>query len=86
MDFMLDPPEPSEDAQWVEERVEVLLEEISLALDEKSKLEQGFILSDYVDWDRLEADLRDAVEQELVDLKTENAIAQWEDRQRWNDL
>ena len=86
MDYMLDPPEPSKYEQWVDDRVEVLLEEISLALDAKSMIEQGFILSDYVAWDKLSEDLQDFVEQELVERKTESAIEQWEDRQSWKDM
>ena len=87
MDYMLDPPEPSKDEQWVDERVEVMEEEVNNAIDLMVfDTIQGLDISDYIDWDKLRNDLYELAEAELDEKKAERAIAQWEDRQRWNDV
>ena len=83
----LDPPEPSKDEQWVDERVEVMEEEVNNAIDLMVfDTIQGLDISDYIDWDKLRNDLYELAEAELDEKKAERAIAQWEDRQRWNDV
>ena len=87
MDYMLDPPEPSKDEQWVDDRVEVMEEEVNNAIDLMVfDTIQGLDISDYIDWDKLRNDLYELAEAELDEKKAERAIAQWEDRQRWNDV
>ena len=83
----LEPPEPSKDEQWVDERVEVMEEEVNNAIDLMVfDTIQGLDISDYIDWDKLRNDLYELAEAELDEKKAERAIAQWEDRQRWNDV
>ena len=83
----LDPPEPSKDEQWVDDRVEVMEEEVNNAIDLMVfDTIQGLDISDYIDWDKLRNDLYELAEAELDEKKAERAIAQWEDRQRWNDV
>lgn len=83
----LEPPEPSKDEQWVDERVEAMEEEVIEALDLLVFYScQELDISDYIDWDKLRNDLYKLVEAELDEKKAERAIAQWEDRQRWNDF
>ena len=83
----LDPPEPSKDEQWVDDRVEVMKEEVNNAIDLMVfDTIQGLDISDYIDWDKLRNDLYELAEAELDEKKAERAIAQWEDRQRWNDV
>lgn len=87
MDFMLDPPEPSKDEQWVDERVEVMEEEVIATLDLLVfDSGQELDISDYIDWDKLRNYLYELAEAELDEKKAERAIEQWEDRQRWNDF
>ena len=87
MDYMLDPPEPSKDEQWVDERVEVMEEEVNNAIDLMVfDTIQGVNIADYIDWDKLRNDLYELAEAELDEKKAERAIEQWEDRQRWNDV
>ena len=84
---MLDPPEPSKDEQWVDDRVEVMEEEVNNAIDLMVfDTIQGLDILDYIDWDKLRNDLYELAEAELDEKKAERAIAQWEDRQRWNDV
>lgn len=87
LDRYLDPPEPSKDAQWVNNRVEVMEEEVidTLALLEFDTV-QGLDITDHIDWDKLRRRLRQLAEAELEEDKYERAIEQWEDRQRWNDV
>ena len=83
----LEPPEPSKDEQWVDERVEVMEEEVNNAIDLMVfDTIQGLDISDYIDWDKLRNDLYELAEAELDEKKAERAIAQWEDKQRWNDV
>lgn len=87
MDYMLEPPEPSKDEQWVDERVEVMEEEVNNAIDLMVfETIQGVNIADYIDWDKLRNDLYELAEAELDEKKAERAIEQWEDRQRWNDV
>lgn len=87
MDYMLEPPEPSKDEQWVDERVEVMEEEVIATLDLLVfGSGQELDISDYIDWDKLRNDLYELAEAELDEKKAERAIEQWEDRQRWNDV
>lgn len=87
MDYMLEPPEPSKDEQWVDERVEVMEEEVNNAIDLMVfDTIQGLDITDYIDWDKLRNDLYELAEAELDEKKAERAIAQWEDRQQWNDV
>lgn len=87
MDFMLDPPEPSKDEQWVDERVEVMEEEVIATLDLLVfDSGQELDISNYIDWDKLRNYLYELAEAELDEKKAERAIEQWEDRQRWNDF
>lgn len=86
-DQYLDPPEPSKDEQWVDERVEVMEEEVNNAIDLMVfETIQGLDISDYINWDKLRNDLYELAEAELDEKKAERAIEQWEDRQRWNDF
>ena len=83
----LEPPEPSEDEQWVDERVEAMEEEVVWALallvfDPGQELD----ISDYIDWDKLRNYLYELAEAELDEKKAERAIEQWEDRQQWNEV
>ena len=81
----LDPPEPSKDEQWVDERVEVMEEEVNNAIDLMVfDTIQGLDISAYIDWDKLRNDLYELAEAELDEKKAERAIAQWEDRQQWS--
>lgn len=83
----LEPPEPSKDEQWVDERVEVMEEEVIATLDLLVfDSGQELDISDYIDWDKLRNDLYELAEAELDEKKAERAIEQWEDRQRWNDV
>ena len=83
----LDPPEPSKDEQWVDDRVEVMEEEVNNAIDLMVfDTIQGLDISDYIDWDKLRNDLYRLAEAELDDKKAELAIAQWEDRQQWIEV
>ena len=83
----LEPPEPSKDEQWVDDRVEVMEEEVNNAIDLMVfDTIQGLDIADYIDWDKLRNDLYELAEAELDEKKAERAIAQWEDRQRWNDV
>ena len=83
----LEPPEPSKDEQWVDDRVEVMEEEVNNAIDLMVfDTIQGLDISDYIDWDKLRNDLYELAEAELDEKKAERAIAQWEDRRRWNDV
>ena len=83
----LEPPEPSKDEQWVDDRVEVMEEEVNNAIDLMVfDTIQGLDISAYIDWDKLRNDLYELAEAELDEKKAERAIAQWEDRQRWNDV
>ena len=83
----LEPPEPSKDEQWVDDRVEVMEEEVNNAIDLMVfDTIQGLDISDYIDWDKLRNDLYELAEAELDEKKAERAIAQWEYRQRWNDV
>lgn len=87
MNYMLEPPEPSKDEQWVDERVEVMEEEVIATLDLLVfGSGQELDISDYIDWDKLRNDLYELAEAELDEKKAERAIEQWEDRQRWNDV
>lgn len=87
MDYMLEPPEPSKDEQWVDERVEVMEEEVIATLDLLVfDSGQELDISDYIDWDKLRNYLYELAEAELDEKKAERAIEQWEDRQRWNDF
>lgn len=87
MDYMLDPPEPSKDEQWVDERVEVMEEEVSNAIVLMVfETIQGVNIADYIDWDKLRNDLYELAEAELDEKKAELAIAQWEDRQQWSEV
>ena len=83
----LEPPEPSKDEQWVDERVEAMEEEVvgALALlvfDSGQELD----IADYIDWGKLRNYLYELAEAELDEKKAERAIAQWEDRQQWNEV
>lgn len=83
----LEPPEPSKDEQWVDERVEVMEEEVVATLDLLVfDSGQELDISDYIDWDKLRNYLYELAEAELDEKKAERAIEQWEDRQRWNDF
>lgn len=83
----LEPPEPSKDEQWVDERVEVMEEEVNNAIDLMVfDTIQGLDIADYINWDKLHNDLYELAEAELDEKKAERAIAQWEDRQQWNDV
>lgn len=83
----LEPPEPSKDEQWVDERVEVMEEEVNNAIDLMVfDTIQGLDIADYINWDKLRNDLYELAEAELDEKKAERAIEQWEDRQRWNDV
>ena len=86
-DQYLDPPEPSKDEQWVDDRVEVMEEEVidTLALLEFDTV-QGLDITDHIDWDKLRRRLRQLAEAELEEDKYERAIAQWEDIRQWNDF
>ena len=87
MDYMLEPPEPNKDEQWVDERVEVMEEEVIATLDLLVfDSGQELDISDYIDWDKLRNYLYELAEAELDEKKAERAIEQWEDRQRWNDF
>lgn len=87
MDYMLEPPEPSKDEQWVDDRVEAMEEEVNNAIDLMVfETIQGVNIADYIDWDKLRQDLYELAEAELDEKKAERAIEQWEDRQRWNDF
>ena len=87
MNYMLEPPEPSKDEQWVDERVEVMEEEVNNAIDLMVfETIQGLDIADYINWDKLRNDLYELAEAELDEKKAERAIAQWEDRQQWNDV
>jgi len=87
MDYMLDPPEPSKDEQWVDDRVEVMEEEVNNAIDLMVfDTIQGLDISDYINWDKLRNDLYELAEAELDEKKAERAIAQWEDRQQWSEV
>lgn len=87
MDYMLEPPEPNKDEQWVDERVEVMEEEVIATLDLLVfDSGQELDISDYIDWDKLRNYLYELAESELDEKKAERAIEQWEDRQRWNDF
>lgn len=81
----LEPPEPSKDEQWVDDRVEVMEEEVNNAIDLMVfDTIQGLDISDYINWDKLRYDLYELAEAELDEKKAERAIAQWEDRQQWS--
>lgn len=81
----LEPPEPSKDEQWVDDRVEVMEEEVNNAIDLMVfDTIQGLDISDYIDWDKLRNDLYELAEAELDEKKAERAIEQWEDRQQWS--
>ena len=83
----LEPPEPSKDEQWVDERVEVMEEEVNNAIDLMVfDTIQGLDIADYINWDKLRYDLYELAEAELDEKKAERAIAQWEDRQQWSDV
>lgn len=83
----LEPPEPSKDEQWVDDRVEVLEEEVNNAIDLMVfDTIQGLDISDYINWDKLRNDLYELAEAELDEKKAERAIAQWEDRQQWSEV
>ena len=83
----LEPPEPSKDEQWVDERVEVMEEEVVATLDLLVfDSGQELDISDYIDWNKLRNYLYELAEAELDEKKAERAIEQWEDRQRWNDF
>ena len=83
----LEPPEPSKDEQWEDERVEVMEEEVIATLDLLVfDSGQELDISDYIDWDKLRNYLYELAEVELDEKKAERAIEQWEDRQRWNDF
>lgn len=83
----LEPPEPSKDEQWVDDRVEAMEEEVNNAIDSMVfETIQGVNIADYIDWDKLRNDLYELAEAELDEKKAERAIEQWEDRQRWNDF
>lgn len=87
MDYMLEPPEPSKDEQWVDERVEVMEEEVIATLDLLVfGSGQELDISDYIDWDKLRNDLYELAEAELDEKKAERAIEQWEDRQQWSGV
>lgn len=87
MNYMLEPPEPSKDEQWVDERVEVMEEEVIATLDLwVFGSGQELDISDYIDWDKLRNDLYELAEAELDEKKAERAIAQWEDRQQWSGV
>ena len=86
-DRHLEPPEPSKDEQWVDERVEAMEEEVNDAIDLMVfDTIQGLDIADYINWDKLRYDLYELAEAELDEKKAERAIEQWEDRQRWNDF
>lgn len=86
-DRHLEPPEPSKDEQWVDDRVEAMEEEVNDAIDLMVfETIQGVNIADYIDWDKLRNDLYELAEAELDEEKAERAIAQWEDRQQWNDV
>ena len=83
----LEPPEPSKDEQWVDDRVEVMEEEVNNAIDLMVfDTIQGLDISDYIDWDKLRNDLYELAEAELDEKKAERAIEQWEDRQQWSEV
>lgn len=87
MNYMLEPPEPSKDEQWVDDRVEAMEEEVNNAIDLMVfETLQGVNIADYIDWDKLRQDLYELAEAELDEKKAERAIEQWEDRQRWNEF
>ena len=87
MNYMLEPPEPSKDEQWVDERVEVMEEEVIATLDLLVfDSGQELDISGYIDWDKPRNELYELAEAELDEKKAERAIAQWEDRQQWNDV
>lgn len=87
MDYMLDPPEPSKDEQWVDDRVEVMEEEVNNAIDLMVfDTIQGLDITDHINWDKLRRRLRQLAEAELEEEKYERAIERWEDRQQWNDV
>lgn len=86
-DRHLEPPEPSKDEQWVDDRVEAMEEEVNNAIDLMVfETLQGVNIADYIDWDKLRQDFYELAEAELDEKKAERAIEQWEDRQRWNDF
>ena len=83
----LEPPEPSKDEQWVDERVEAIEAEVIaklalLVFDPGQELD----IADYIDWGKLRNYLYELAEAELDEKKAERAIAQWEDRQQWNEV
>lgn len=83
----LEPPEPSKDEQWVDERVEVMEEEVNNAIDLMVfDTIQGLDIADYINWDKLRNDLYELAEAELDEKKAERAIEQWEDRRQWSDV
>lgn len=66
----LEPPEPSKDEQWVDDRVEVMEEEVNNAIDLMVfDTIQGLDISDYIDWDKLRNDLYELAEAELDEKK-----------------
>lgn len=62
----LDPPEPSKDEQWVDDRVEAMEEEVIATLDLLVfDSGQELDISYYIDWDKLRNDLYELAEAEL---------------------
>ena len=77
MDYMLEPPEPSKKEQWVEDRVEQLIDE--------GNLERFSWFEDCIDWDKVCRYLDEIASKEYEDMIGEAQIEAWENKQRWND-
>lgn len=87
MDYMLDPPEPSKDEQWLDAKVETWEEEICDAMDLMAyESLRDFDLSEFIDWDKVREALYAKAEQELEEEKAEAAIARWEDQRNWSEM
>lgn len=87
MDYMLDPPEPSKDEQWLDDKVETWEEEIGDAMDLMAYDSlRDFDLSEFIDWDKVRETLYAKAEQELEEKKAEAAIARWEDQKNWSEM
>lgn len=71
-----EPDEPSSDEVWVDSRVEEMLTEL------QDEMPNEWI-GDYVDWDKVQTRLEDMAIQELEEMKSEQAIAEWEARQEY---
>ena len=75
-DSWFQPDEPSKEELWVERRVEELIDEIQSNIS----VEYSWF-DDCIDWDELHFYLTSIAKKEYENLKTEQAISAWEDRQ-----